>query len=180
MARYRQLSNDHRRQVINLKRRNISTARVSIQLDCSPRTVQRIWHRYRTTGNANKFPRSGRRRLTSNHEDRRLILIARQSRFKTAAQLAADWRLYMARNVSVTTTRRRLHAARLYSRVSRLKPLISLTNRQHRVRWASRIRNWTAPDNWSYIVFSDECRFGLSSDDRRVRCWRTPGEEFVP
>ena len=49
MARYRQLTNVHRRQIINLKRRNITSGRISIQLDCTVRIVQRVWSRYRNT-----------------------------------------------------------------------------------------------------------------------------------
>ena len=180
MARYRQLNNDHRRQIINLKRRNITNARISIQLNCSVRTVQRVWSRYRNTGSSDKLALPGRPRKTTAREDRRLILMSRLSRFDNARQLTVRWNNFSNKNVSVKTVRRRLHAQRVYSRVARLKPLISVRNRQRRVTWANRIRNWTVQDNWSYIVFSDECRFGLTTDDRRVRCWRTAGEAFEP
>ena len=180
MARYRQLNNDHRRQIINLKRRNITNARISIQLNCSVRTVQRVCSRYRNTGSSDKLALPGRSRKTTALEDRRLILMSRLSRFDNARQLTVRWNNFSNKNVSVKTVRRRLHAQRVYSRVARLKPLISVRNRQRRVTWANRIRNWTVQDNWSYIVFSDECRFGLMTDDRRVRCWRTAGEAFEP
>ena len=180
MARYRQLNNDHRRQIINLKRRNITNARISIQLNCSVRTVQRVWSRYGNTGSSDKLSLPGRPRRTTAREDRRLILMSRLSRFDNARQLTVRWNNFSNKNVSVKTVRRRLHAQRVYSRVARLKPLISVRNRQRRVTWANRIRNWTVQDNWSYIVFSDECRFGLTTDDRRVRCWRTAGEAFEP
>ncbi|GFW73897.1 transposable element Tcb2 transposase [Trichonephila clavipes] len=41
------------------------------------------------------------------------------------------------------------------------------------------VRNWTAAE-WNQVVFSDESRFNLSSDDNRVRVWRPRGERFNP
>ncbi|GFW22353.1 hypothetical protein TNCV_1431071 [Trichonephila clavipes] len=34
---------------------------------------------------------------------------------------------------------------------------------------------WNVTD-WKKVVFSDESRFGLGTDDNRVRVWRRPGE----
>ena len=45
--------------------------------------------------------------------------------------------------------------------------LISLINRQQCWAWTTRIQNWTVLDQWSSIVFCDDPRFGLSSDDNR-------------
>ncbi|GFX28165.1 transposable element Tcb2 transposase [Trichonephila clavipes] len=39
--------------------------------------------------------------------------------------------------------------------------------------------NWTAAE-WNQIVFRDESRFNLSSDDNRVRVWRPRGECLNP
>ncbi|GFV35700.1 transposable element Tcb2 transposase [Trichonephila clavipes] len=39
--------------------------------------------------------------------------------------------------------------------------------------------NWTAAE-WNQVVFSDESRFDLSSDDNRVRLWRPRGERLNP
>ena len=49
-------------------------------------------------------------------------------------------------------------------------------NRAKRLRWATRIQNWTVDGHWGGIMFSDESRFNLSFNDGRVRCWRSPGE----
>ncbi|GFV17308.1 transposable element Tcb2 transposase [Trichonephila clavipes] len=39
--------------------------------------------------------------------------------------------------------------------------------------------NWTAAE-WNQVVFSDESRFNLRSDDNRVRVWRPCGERLNP
>ncbi|GFV54223.1 transposable element Tcb2 transposase [Trichonephila clavipes] len=52
----------------------------------------------------------------------------------------------------------------------RVLPL-SPTLRRLRLEWCRAQGNWTAAE-WNQVVFSDECRFNLSSDDNRVRVWR--------
>ncbi|GFT86564.1 uncharacterized protein TNCV_641381 [Trichonephila clavipes] len=44
------------------------------------------------------------------------------------------------------------------------------TDRGQRLDWCQTRGNWTAAE-WSLVVFSDEFRFNLSSDDNRVRVW---------
>ncbi|GFX04950.1 transposable element Tcb2 transposase [Trichonephila clavipes] len=39
--------------------------------------------------------------------------------------------------------------------------------------------NWTASE-WNQVVFSDESRFNLSSDDKRVRVCKPRGERLNP
>ncbi|GFU84420.1 transposable element Tcb2 transposase [Trichonephila clavipes] len=39
--------------------------------------------------------------------------------------------------------------------------------------------NWTAVE-WNQVIFSDESRFNLSSNDNRVRVWRPRGERLKP
>ncbi|GFU31056.1 transposable element Tcb2 transposase [Trichonephila clavipes] len=38
---------------------------------------------------------------------------------------------------------------------------------------------WNVTD-WQKVVFSDESRFVLGTDDNRVRVWRRPGERTFP
>ncbi|GFT04040.1 transposable element Tcb2 transposase [Trichonephila clavipes] len=45
--------------------------------------------------------------------------------------------------------------------------------------WCCTQGNWTAAE-WNQVVFSDESRFNLSSDDNRVRVWRPRGERLNP
>ncbi|GFW96218.1 transposable element Tcb1 transposase [Trichonephila clavipes] len=45
------------------------------------------------------------------------------------------------------------------------------THRRHSLEWCRARGNWTAAE-WNQVVFSDESRFNLSSDDNRVRVWR--------
>ncbi|GFX76858.1 transposable element Tcb2 transposase [Trichonephila clavipes] len=47
------------------------------------------------------------------------------------------------------------------------------------LEWYCARRDWTAPE-WNQIVFSDESRFNLSSDDDRESLWRSRGERLNP
>ncbi|GFT04850.1 transposable element Tcb2 transposase [Trichonephila clavipes] len=58
---------------------------------------------------------------------------------------------------------------------------IPLTPR-HRVarrRWASEHRDWEQHD-WSQVLFTDESRFSLECDTRRVLVWRDRGTRNNP
>ncbi|GFS81268.1 transposable element Tcb1 transposase [Trichonephila clavipes] len=60
----------------------------------------------------------------------------------------------------------------------RVLPLTS-THRRLRLEWCHARGNCTAA-KWRQVVFSNESRFDLSSDDNRVRAWRPRGECLNP
>ncbi|UYV73739.1 Transposase [Cordylochernes scorpioides] len=79
---------------------------------------------------------------------------------------------------SLRTISRRLVANGLYScRPLRRLPLTP-PNRRQRLEWCWARSTWMT--EWHRVVFSDESRFCLSSDSRRVRVWRRRGERSNP
>ncbi|GFV55450.1 transposable element Tcb2 transposase [Trichonephila clavipes] len=50
-------------------------------------------------------------------------------------------------------------------------------HRQQRLQWCQARSMWNVTD-WQKVVFSDESRFVLGTDDNRVRVWRRPGERY--
>ncbi|GFX87857.1 transposable element Tcb2 transposase [Trichonephila clavipes] len=50
-------------------------------------------------------------------------------------------------------------------------------HRQLRLEWCQARSMWNVTD-WQKVVFSDESRFVLGTDDNRVRVWRRPGERY--
>ncbi|GFV10277.1 transposable element Tcb2 transposase [Trichonephila clavipes] len=60
----------------------------------------------------------------------------------------------------------------------RVRPLMPIHRCLRLERCHARV-NWTATE-WKQVVFSDEYRFNLSSDDNRVRVWRPRGERLNP
>ncbi|GFV07759.1 transposable element Tcb1 transposase [Trichonephila clavipes] len=59
----------------------------------------------------------------------------------------------------------------------RVLPL-TLTHRHLRWEWRHTRRNWTAAE-WNQVVFGDEFRFNLSSDENRVHVWRPRGVSIL-
>ncbi|GFY22452.1 transposable element Tcb2 transposase [Trichonephila clavipes] len=56
------------------------------------------------------------------------------------------------------------------------------TAQQHctaHLQWCREHNNWTEQD-WACVLFSDECRFSLSSDCRRQLIWRESGTAYRP
>ncbi|GFS87465.1 transposable element Tcb2 transposase [Trichonephila clavipes] len=59
----------------------------------------------------------------------------------------------------------------------RVQPTASSATIQ--AQWCCSRGNWTTAE-WNQVVFSDESRFNLSSDDNHVLVWRRRGERLNP
>ncbi|GBL80411.1 Transposable element Tcb1 transposase [Araneus ventricosus] len=73
--------------------------------------------------------------------------------------------------ISATTVHRRLHMNGLYARLPRVCVPLSVQSRGARLKWCRQHVNWTESD-WGNDMFTDESRFALQPDDKRVRVWR--------
>ncbi|GFV92357.1 transposable element Tc1 transposase [Trichonephila clavipes] len=113
---------------------------------------------------------SGATRKTTRREDRRIVRQALVDPTVTRSTIRAD--------VGVTIVpqiiSRHLAEANLKSkRPFRALPLTP-EHRQLRLQWCQARLMWNVTD-WQKVVFSDEFRFVLGTDDNRVRVWRHPG-----
>ncbi|GFV81526.1 transposable element Tcb2 transposase [Trichonephila clavipes] len=124
-------------------------------------------------------PGSGCPQQTSRLEDRHIVRNASVQPISLSDAIHAQVALSLGAPVSSRTIRRRMAEGHLGSwrslRVLPLKP----THRCLRLEWCHARGNWTAAE-WNQIVFSDESRFNLSSDDNRVRVLRPRGEYITP
>ncbi|GFW15090.1 transposable element Tcb1 transposase [Trichonephila clavipes] len=108
-----------------------------------------------------------------------IVLSAKRNRRTTAQQVANQFLAASGKQISRKTVARRLRGGGLYAR--RLVVCVPLT-RQHRaarLQWCREHHNWTE-QNWACVLFSDECRFSLSSDCRRQLIWRESGTAYRP
>ncbi|UYV74947.1 hypothetical protein LAZ67_12001877 [Cordylochernes scorpioides] len=78
-----------------------------------------------------------------------------------------------ARTISRRLVANGLHSCRPLRRLPLTPP-----NRRQRLEWCRARSTWMT--EWHRVVFSDESRFCLSSDSRRVRVWRRRGERSNP
>ncbi len=97
----------------------------------------------------------GRKRCTTNQENRSLMRIVKQNRFKNLGELHKEWTEAGVKASRVTTDRR-------------VRNLTSC--RQRRLTWAKK-KNWTVTQ-WSKVLFSDESKFCISFGNQGPRVWR--------
>ncbi len=112
--------------------------------------------------------RCGRKKCTSNRDNRTLERIVKQNPFKNVGEIHKEW---TAAGVSAsrTTTHRRMQDMGFRVHV---KPL--LNNRQHQKRL-----DWTGLE-WSKVMFSDENKLCISFGNQGPRVWRKRGEAQNP
>ncbi len=95
--------------------------------------------------------RCGRKKCTSNRDNRILERIVKQNPFKNVWEIHKEW---TAAGVSAsrTTTHRRMQDMGFRVHV---KPLLNNRQCQKRLAWAKDKEDWTAAE-WSKVMFSDE------------------------
>lgn len=139
--------------------------------------ISRLWARYREHGDVSER-HPGPSRITTPAQDRFLSQMARRNPRITAPELMNRFRETHNVQISESTIRNRLHESGLRSRRPlRCQPL-SRGNRAARLNWVTDHENWTE-NQWAPVLFTDESRFGLHPDSRRVRVWRETGLEAV-
>ena len=113
--------------------------------------------------------------MTDVREDR---FIVRQARTQPMASLSSIQRHTGALQVSPvsrSTIARRLAEQGLHSRRPFRRLPLTVRHRRLRLQFCEERQTWTA-EEWRRIVFSDESRFCVDTDDRRIRVWRTTGQ----
>ncbi|GFV94358.1 transposable element Tcb2 transposase [Trichonephila clavipes] len=113
-------------------------------------------------------------RKTTRREDRRIVRQALVDPTVTRSTIRADVGLAIVPQ----TISRHLAGANLKSkRPFRALPLTP-EHGQLRLRWCQARSMWNGTDIGKKVVFSDESRFVLGTDDNCVRLWRRPGERY--
>lgn len=162
---------------ITLIQEGYSQRSVALQLGFSRRAVQNAWNRFQETGRVSRRPGSGRTRATTAQEDRYIRLSARRERSVTARALQSRLRQATGTRVALQTLRNRLHEDQQFSRRRVVRIPLTSTHRASRLAFARQHLEWDVND-WSSILFTDECKVKFCSDDRRIRVWRRKGERF--
>ncbi len=122
--------------------------------------------------------RCGRKKCTSNRDNRTLGRIVKQNPFKNVGEIHKEW---TAAGVSAsrTTTHRRMQDMGFSCRIPCVKPLLNNRQHQKRLAWAKDKQDWTAAE-WSKVMFSDEIQFCISFGNQGPRVWRKRGEAQNP
>lgn len=176
---YDQLSEFERGRIIGMMEAGLSARRVASHLGRSDSTVRRCWDQWIRERSHTRRPGSGRPRQTNSREDRHIIRHARVAPTSSLSTIQTQVAPSLQAPVSVRTVARRLSEGHLVSRRPlRVLPMTP-AHRRLRLEWCRARRDWTATE-WNQVVFSDESRFNLGSDDNRLRVWRPRGERLNP
>ncbi|UYV83633.1 hypothetical protein LAZ67_23001798 [Cordylochernes scorpioides] len=164
--------------VIGLKRAGWSIRQIAADTHLGVSTVHRLWRRWLEQGNVAIYRNVGATGVTSARVDRRILRQAVAAPQATCTAILQHVQDTLDHSISTRTISRRLVANGLHScRPLRRLPLTP-PNRRQRLEWCRARSTWMT--EWHRVVFSDESRFCLSSDSRRVRVWRRRGERSNP
>lgn len=116
----------------------------------------------------------GRRRSTTNTDDRRLKTMVKKDRGASSKVLANEWGQAIGKTISAPTVRRRLVKMGLKSYVQKRKPFRNRGQIKRRRDWCNRMQMW------SRIVWSDESHIELVNRKNRAYVRRYPYEKDKP
>ncbi|GFW45463.1 transposable element Tcb1 transposase [Trichonephila clavipes] len=143
------------------------------QVDRSECAVRNCWEQWTREGTHVRKTRPKATRKTKWREDRSIVRQALVDPTVTRSTIRAD----VGVAIVPQTISRHLAEANLKSkRPFRALPL-TLEHRQLRLQWCQAKSMWNVPD-WQKVVFSDESRFLLGTDDNSIRVWRRSGERY--
>ncbi len=111
------------------------------------------------------WKKCGRKRCTTNRENRSLMRIVKQNRFKNLGELHKEW-TEAGVKASRATTHRRVKE-------------FGYSCRQRCLTWAKDNKNWTVAQ-WSKVLFSDESKLCISFGIQDPRVWMKGGEAHSP
>lgn len=173
----RNLTGEECAQAVVLVEVGWSFRRIGQRFNVAHTTVSRVIQRYREAGNHVRRPGQGRNRITTPINDRYLRLSTLRQRFVTARSLQMQLREVSGLQISGETIRQRLRAFNLRPRVAARGPALTRDHRRARLNFATDHVNWPE-DQWERVLFTDESRFCLYNNDRRLRVYRRPNERY--
>ncbi|GFX60730.1 HTH_Tnp_Tc3_2 domain-containing protein [Trichonephila clavipes] len=150
-----------------------STRRVAGQVDRLECAVINCWEQWTREGTHARKTGAGATRKTTRREDRRIVWQALVDPTVTSSTILADVGVaFVPQTIS-----RHLAEANLKSKHPFRALPLTPEHRQLRLQWCHARSMWNVTD-WQKVVFSDESRFVLGTDDNCVRVWRRPAERY--
>ena len=132
------LTNSQRHEAVGMLR-VMSVNEVARHFNCHRATIHKLKSRVQMTGTVRDLPRSGRPRVTSAADDRRIVITHLRDRFKTVASTAREWN----NDISEKTVSRRLKSVGLLCRRPAKKSRLIDRHKRARLDYATRYRRYT-------------------------------------
>ena len=152
--------------------------RVARVFNVHEHTIRRLRNRHLQTGSVADQQRSGRPRVTSCRQNRQIVLTHLLDRFTVPANTARNTIGLGGRRISAYTFRRRLRVWRIQCRRPYVGAKLTPNHRARRLNWARNYRRWRLAQWWN-VLFTDEARFCVDSNDGREHVHRRRRERFA-
>lgn len=164
--------------IIFLHQNGMKPLDIALKVGKSKRSVQRVLKEFKDTGEiAGPKKKTGRPRITSSREDRKLERIVKQQPFKTQNQYREAWKNTGA-VASRSTIRLRLKESEFKRCRAKRCPMLKKWQRKKRVTWANQHR-FMPRNYWNRVLWSDESYFEIPGC-RRNTCYRKKNQDFNP
>ena len=174
------LSEVQRERAIGMLEAGQTRQAVARHFDCHISTIYRLQERVQDTGSTRDRPRSGRPRVTSQRQDRRIVRNHVISPFTTATETASQTPGTRNPRISYRTVIRRLAERGIRGYRPYVGVVLTPIRRQNRRRWArNHSQGAWQQGQWRRVVFSDESRFKLHRADGRLRVYRRRNQRYV-
>ncbi|GFV99891.1 transposable element Tcb2 transposase [Trichonephila clavipes] len=177
MARRNHLDDFTRGRIIGKLEEGRTVTSVAAEFGINKSVVSRAWKAFQTTSTTVRKVGGCHPRTTTAGDGRYITLQAKRGPRQSASVIAQQLSTATGRQVSRFNVVRRLYKEGLFARrPERCLPL-KVDHRRHRLQWCREHKNWTT-DQWSRVLFTDECRFSTRSDSQRVLICREIGTRF--
>ena len=173
MVGKRHLVVEEKQTILNLSKKGFSSREIGEFVDRSYRTVIYVIKCFDERQNLLPLPRSGRPRISTKKDDRRLLRNYKSDKKKTARKLQDEWHI----DACSQTIRNRLTEQGLNNYSTTKKPQLSSKNVQQRLEFCKKYESWTVED-WNTVVFSDETNIQAEPNGGHRKVWRKPNEKL--
>lgn len=160
------LSYDQRLQIVTLSEAGHSCRQLANQFGIRPNTVSDLLRKYRETGSVENRQGQGRRRISSQRQDRALLRLSANDPRASSRALRQQWATLSGVEASASTVRSRLFQGGRFSYIARKKPLLTARHKARRLQWCQQHANWTQ-DDWSRVLYTDETPLHLVQTSQR-------------
>ena len=176
MSRGRELTDFERGEIIGLHKGKFSIRDIGKILNHPKSTVGNIIKKYNEQGSTSTELRSGRPKILSECDKRKLINLTKENRNKTLEEITENFNTAIDITISSRTVQRTLHEEGYSGHAAKKKPFISEKNWKKRFGWCRMRKTWKG--EWEKIIWSDESRFELFNNDSRNWIWHKKDERY--
>ena len=157
----------------------MSLKQIAEHISRSVSTVSDVIRRFKATEQFENSPRSGRPKISTAREDRKLIRLSRKNRTASSPLLSTHWALTSGKPASSRTLRRRLQEAGYEWKRAAKKPRLTKAHKIARKIFCNHVISWSV-GKWRTILFSDAMNIEVDNPKGQIMLRRLPSEKYHP